>query len=52
MRHIRVGLVDDHAIFRRSLRMLIESEPDIEVVCEADNGVKAVELAKSIHTVR
>jgi chemotaxis response regulator CheB len=47
MRHIRIGLVDDHAIVRRSLRMLIDREPDMEVVCEADNGVEAIEVAKA-----
>jgi DNA-binding NarL/FixJ family response regulator len=39
---IRVLLVDDHAIVRTGLRLVLESEPDIEVVGEAENGERAV----------
>lgn len=41
---IRILLADDHAVVRRGLRLVLESEPDIEVVCEASDGVEAVEL--------
>jgi DNA-binding NarL/FixJ family response regulator len=41
--NIRIVLADDHAVLRRGLRMLLESEPDIEVVGEADNGAAAVD---------
>ena len=34
---IRVVLADDHALMRRSLRLLIESEPDLEVIAEASD---------------
>jgi two-component system, NarL family, response regulator NreC len=34
-RPIRVVLADDHALMRRSLRLLLESEPDLEVIAEA-----------------
>jgi two-component system nitrate/nitrite response regulator NarL len=39
---IRVLLIDDHAVVRAGLRMLIESRPGIEVVGEADNYLDAV----------
>ena len=41
---IRVALVDDQAMVRVGLRMILESEPDIEVCCEAADGADAVEL--------
>ncbi|MFF9808176.1 response regulator [Streptomyces coeruleorubidus] len=44
---IRVLLADDHALVRSSFRMLIESEPDLEVVGEAATGYEAVRLARS-----
>ncbi|PZS33886.1 MAG: DNA-binding response regulator [Pseudonocardiales bacterium] len=45
---IRVLVVDDHALFRRGLEMVLEQEPDIEVVGEAGDGGQAVQ--KSIET--
>jgi two-component system response regulator NreC len=39
---IRVLLVDDHAVVRTGLRLLLEAEDDIEVVGEAENGRRAV----------
>jgi CheY-like chemotaxis protein len=39
---IRVLVVDDHALFRRGLQMVLEQEPDIEVVGEASDGAEAV----------
>lgn len=38
---IRVALVDDHVLVRRSLGLLLEGEGDIQVVSEADNLVSA-----------
>jgi DNA-binding NarL/FixJ family response regulator len=35
---IRIALVDDHALFRRGLRLLLESHPDFEVVADAASG--------------
>lgn len=40
---IRVLLVDDHAIFRRSVALLVGTESDMQVVAEATNGSEAVE---------
>ena len=45
MKKIRILLADDHNVMRRGLRMLLESEPDFEVVAEAADGRKAVDLA-------
>jgi two-component system NarL family response regulator len=42
---IRVLVVDDHALFRRGLQMVLEQEPDIEVVGEASDGAEAVTSA-------
>jgi DNA-binding NarL/FixJ family response regulator len=44
---IRVVLADDQALIRAGFSMIIESEPDLEVVGEAVNGREAVELARS-----
>jgi len=40
---IRVLLVDDHAIFRKSVALLVGTESDMQVVAEATNGCEAVE---------
>jgi DNA-binding NarL/FixJ family response regulator len=42
---IRVLICDDHALFRRGLVMVLESEPGIEVVAEAEDGEEAVRKA-------
>ncbi|MFK4836731.1 response regulator [Microbacterium sp. ZW T2_14] len=39
---IRVALVDDQALFRAGIRMLIDSQPDLEVVAEAADGHEAL----------
>ena len=43
---IRVLIVDDHALFRRGLQMVLEGEEDIDVVGEASNGSEAVKKAE------
>lgn len=43
---IRVLIADDQAIVRGGFRVLLETEPDIEIVGEAEDGVQAVALAR------
>lgn len=45
---IRVLIVDDQALVRAGFHAILESQPDIEVVGEAADGVEAVELARSL----
>jgi DNA-binding NarL/FixJ family response regulator len=42
---LRVLIADDHGIVRSGLRLLLERQPDIEVVAEAADGAEARELA-------
>jgi NarL family two-component system response regulator LiaR len=46
---IRVLIADDHAILRKGIRALLSTEPDIEVVGEASDGVEAVSQAEALH---
>jgi DNA-binding NarL/FixJ family response regulator len=45
---IRVLLADDQGMVRAGFRMILESEPDIDVVGEAEDGAKAVSLARTL----
>lgn len=45
MKKVRVLIADDHTVVRIGLTALIESQPDLEVVGDADNGVAAVREA-------
>ena len=45
---IRVLLADDQALVRSGFRMILEARPDFEVVGEAENGLKAVRLAREL----
>jgi len=47
-KRIRVLLAEDHAIVREGLRSLLEKQPGIEVVCEAEDGRIAVERAREL----
>jgi DNA-binding NarL/FixJ family response regulator len=42
----RILLADDHTLVRRGVRLILESEPDLEVVAEAADGAEALELAR------
>src|SRR5688500_13376708 len=42
---MKVLIADDHRIVREGLRSLLEDQPDLEVVAEADNGRQALEMA-------
>ncbi len=48
MPKIRLVLADDHAVVRSGLRMLLEAQPDIEIVGEAETGTQAVERAREL----
>src|SRR5688572_270064 len=39
----RILLADDHAVVRRGIRLVLDAEPDLEVVAEAGDGAEAVE---------
>jgi DNA-binding NarL/FixJ family response regulator len=41
-------IVDDHAVVRKGLAMVLRLERDFEIVGEAENGARAVELAKQL----
>jgi DNA-binding NarL/FixJ family response regulator len=43
----RIVLADDHAMVRRGLRLVLDSEPDLEVVAEAQDGAEALDLCLS-----
>ncbi len=43
----RILLADDHGLVRRGLRMILDAQPDLEVVAEASDGAEAVALATS-----
>jgi DNA-binding NarL/FixJ family response regulator len=45
---IRVVLADDHRLLREGLRAMIQSEPDMELVGEAEEGRQAVQLAEEL----
>ena len=42
-------LVDDHALFREGLSGIIESQPDMQVVGEAEEGLEALVIARELH---
>jgi DNA-binding NarL/FixJ family response regulator len=43
----RILLADDHALVRRGVRLILDSEPDFTVVAEAGDGAEAVAMARS-----
>ncbi|MFE0189363.1 response regulator [Streptomyces sp. NPDC059008] len=45
---IRLLIADDQEMVRRGMRRIVESQPDMEVVGEAANGVDAVELGRAL----
>jgi DNA-binding NarL/FixJ family response regulator len=46
---ITVLIAEDHQAFRKSLKLLVETDGDIEVVGEAKNGCEAIRMNKSLH---
>jgi DNA-binding NarL/FixJ family response regulator len=45
---IRIVIADDHRIFRQGLKVLLEKEPDMEVVGEAEDGCRAATLIREL----
>jgi DNA-binding NarL/FixJ family response regulator len=48
MQPTKVLIVDDHALFRRGVRNIIDAEEDFEVVGEAEDGVEALAKAREL----
>ena len=48
MMSIKIILADDHNIIRAGLRAMLEKQPDIKVIAEAENGRETVELARDL----
>jgi DNA-binding NarL/FixJ family response regulator len=46
---IRVLLVDDQSLLRMGFRMILEAQPDIEVVGEAEDGATGADMASALH---
>lgn len=45
---IRILLVDDHAVVRSGLRMLLQAQPDMSIVGEAETGREAVQMVRRL----
>ncbi len=45
-KRVRVGLIDDHPLFRQGLAAVLSREPNLEVAGEASNAEQALELAR------
>jgi DNA-binding NarL/FixJ family response regulator len=45
---IRILLADDHRILREGIRLMIETQPDMEVVGQADNGLAVLKFAHEL----
>lgn len=45
---ISILIAEDHAIVREGLRSLIEKQPDMEIICEAEDGREAVERVREL----
>jgi len=48
MSRARILIVDDHEIFRRGLRSLLETRPEFEILGEAGDGLQAIEKASEL----
>lgn len=49
MSHIRILLVDDHAVVRAGLRMLLAADAELEIVGEAETGAAGVRCAQELN---
>jgi|BarGraNGADG00212_2_1021979.scaffolds.fasta_scaffold00856_3 two-component system response regulator NreC len=48
MSPIRILIVDDHAVVRAGLRMLLSADPELEIAGEAGDGAQALRLARDL----
>ncbi|WWR15860.1 response regulator transcription factor [Lachnospiraceae bacterium JLR.KK008] len=48
MASIKVMIADDHVLVREGIRRLLEFDGDIEIIAEADNGVKCLDILNSV----
>jgi two-component system, NarL family, response regulator NreC len=48
MPDINLLLVDDHQVVRTGLRMLLEGQPDLKILGEADSGLHALDMAREL----
>ena len=48
MKRIRILLADDHAVVRQGFKMILDAQPDMEIVGEAANGREALALAEEV----
>ena len=46
---ISIVLADDHFVVRQGLRRLLEAAPGFQIVGEAENGIRALELVEQLH---
>jgi two-component system, NarL family, response regulator DegU len=46
---INIVLADDHVLVRKGIKAMLESDTDIQVIGEANNGAEALETAKRLH---
>ncbi len=46
--NVRILLIDDHPVVRKGLRAVLEAESDLEVVGEADGGMRGISLAHKL----
>ena len=48
MDRIRVLIVDDHALFREGIRLILQTQEDIDIVGEAADGGEAIDAARTL----
>ncbi len=48
MAHTRILLVDDHAVVRGGLKMLLAADPEMEITGEAETGAEGIRLAEQL----
>ncbi|MBZ5590583.1 MAG: response regulator transcription factor [Acidobacteriia bacterium] len=46
---IRILIADDHAVVRSGIREVLATDPDLEVVGEAEDGIETLRLAETLH---